>query len=156
MQDVELRRAEVDDLPALRALFRRSSLHNEGDRELLGRHPEFLEWAGDDLAEGRTRVAVLAGTVVGFSTVEPRPPVGEVEDFFVDPDWMRRGIGRRLAEDMAAEASAAGWSALEVDANPAAVAFYERVGFVGLGPVALEHGTALRMRLVLGSLPGAG
>jgi hypothetical protein len=40
-------------------------------------------------------------------------------------------------------------SRVEVDANRRALAFYLEVGFVGTEPVAMEHGTAIRMRLDL-------
>ena len=42
---------------------------------------------------------------------------------------------------------AAGCRRVEVDANRHALAFYTSVGFVGLGEVSLEFGTAIRMRL---------
>ncbi len=140
--EVEIRTATTDDLARLRDLYRRSSLSNETDGELLRRHPELLEWPADGLEEGRTRVAVVGGRVVGFSTVVPAGGTGEVEDLFVDPAWMRRGIGRHLVADMATTAG----TALEVDANPAALAFYERVGFVAIGEARLAHGRGVRMR----------
>ncbi|MDE3085745.1 MAG: GNAT family N-acetyltransferase [Acidobacteriota bacterium] len=144
---VEIRTATTDDLAVLRDLYRRSSLSNDSDRELLGRRPELLEWPADAVATGGTRVAVVGGRLVGFSTLVPHGATGEVDDLFVDPEWMRRGIGRRLVEDMAATAAAAGVDALEVDANPAALTFYEGVGFAGIGEARLLHGHGVRMRL---------
>ena len=94
-------------------------------------------------------MAVAGGRVVGFSTVVPRGAAAEVDDVFVDPGWLRRGIGRRLVGDMTATAAAAGHGALEVDANPAALAFYERVGFAAVGAARLLHGSGVRMRLPL-------
>ena len=133
-------------MPALRQIYRRSSMANAGDRELFTRHPEFLEWSDAALREGRTRVAVIDGGIVGFSSMSVAPTNAEVEDLFVAPDWMRRGAGQALVEDMVRAARAAGCLSLEVDANPHAVAFYEAAGFVDGGEVALEHGTARRMR----------
>jgi ribosomal protein S18 acetylase RimI-like enzyme len=146
--ELEIRTATAGDLAALRDLYRRSSLANETDRDLFGRHPELLEWPAGGLAEGRTRVAVVDDRVVGFSTVVPHGGTREVEDLFVDPEWMRRGIGRHLVADMAATAAGSGGIALEVDANPAALAFYERVGFVAVGAARLAQGTGVRMRRV--------
>jgi hypothetical protein len=89
---VRIRTAVPTDLPALRSLFRRSSLSNDGDREVLLANPEALELTDTAIADGRTPVAVaLDGTIVGFASGLPLAgSLLELEDLFVDPDWMRR------------------------------------------------------------------
>ena len=66
---LELRNAREDDLPALGDIFRRASWSNEGDRPLLTEHPEFLELSPVAVQEGRTRVALVDGAIVGFTSV---------------------------------------------------------------------------------------
>ena len=146
---VEIRTAVAADLPALRRLFRRSSLSNDGDRELMLAHPELVGPTAEAVAEGRTRVAVAAdGTILGFATGRPIDSgVIELEDLFVDPDSMRRGIGRRLVADVVARARREGVAQVEVTANPHADAFYRSVGFVYLGTTGTEFGPAARMVL---------
>jgi ribosomal protein S18 acetylase RimI-like enzyme len=68
----------------------------------------------------------------------------------VDPDWMRRGIGRALVSDTAATARARNLSRIEVTANDHALAFYEAVGFVRDGTVSTPFGSAPRMHLDVG------
>lgn len=56
---------------------------------------------------------------------------GEVTVLYVDPDYQRRGLGRRLMAAMADRLQAAGMSSLVVwvlEANPAARSFYESLG----------------------------
>ena len=146
-----VRAATTDDIPALQAVFRRAALANAGDHALLASHPEFLEWPGASVAEGRTRVAEVAGHVVGFATTLARGDVAELEDIFTDPDWMRRGVGRALVADLVATARARGVTRIEVDANPHALAFYRDAGFVEVGPAVLEHGVGIRMSLTIRS-----
>jgi GNAT superfamily N-acetyltransferase len=141
------RAAAASDLPALRDVYRRSSLSNDDDRALLLARPELLDFAEAALREGRTRVAVDDGRVVGFASTGVRGDAVELEDLFVDPDRKREGAGRALVEDVVAMARRAGRWCVEVDANRHALAFYTTVGFVGLGDVSLEFGTAIRMRL---------
>jgi GNAT superfamily N-acetyltransferase len=141
-----IRHATASDLPALREVFRRSSLSNEADRALLAAKPELLDLADTAVREGRTRVAVIDDQVVGFASTATGDAV-ELEDLFVDPDRMREGIGRALVEDVVAAARRANRTCVEVDANRHALAFYENVGFARLGEVTIEHGTAVRMRL---------
>ena len=147
---VEVRTAVAEDLPALRRVFRTASLSNDGDREALLANPAALRLAGDGVAEGRTRVAVAAnGAILGFATWRPHGGAFELEDLFVDPDWMRRGIARQLVADLIALATRRGIARIVVTANPHAEGFYRRVGFVHRGDVRTEFGPATRMQLAV-------
>lgn len=120
-------------------------------------HPELVGPSDAAVAERRTRVAVAAdGTILGFATAR-RLANGmlELEDLFVDPDWMRQGIGRLLVQDVVALASREGIDRVEVTANPHADAFYRSVGFVYVGETDTEFGPAARMELVV-ARPRAG
>jgi GNAT superfamily N-acetyltransferase len=133
-------------------LFRRSSLSNPGDRAALLAHPEALELAGTAVSEGRTRVACTAdGMIVGFITGRPLGSGAlEVEDLFVDPDWMGRGVGRALVLDAVATARAEGLPRINVTANTHALAFYQRMGFVIDGQTETQFGRAHRMHIPVG------
>jgi ribosomal protein S18 acetylase RimI-like enzyme len=71
----------------------------------------------------------------------------EIEDLFVDPKWMRQGIGRALVLDLIAIARGRGIGRVEVTANQHALAFYENAGFVVYREEATRFGPAPRMRL---------
>ena len=97
------------DLRALTDVFVRASLSNEGDRDALLAHPEALVLEGDGIAEGQTRVATHSDDIVGFATTVLVDGVLELQDLFVDPDWMRHGIGHHLVQDAAAIAAERGF-----------------------------------------------
>src|ERR1700748_1410613 len=60
-----LRDAVPEDHPALRSIFRRSSLSNAGDRALLLANPEHLVWREPTSSQAfRVRVAVTADAVI--------------------------------------------------------------------------------------------
>jgi len=145
MGQLAIRDAVLGDLNALREIFRRASLSNEGDRRLLAEHPEFLELSDAGVREGRTRIAVMANAPAGFATLAIRASAAELEDLFVDPDWMRHGVATALVADAMVQARAGGANRIEVDANDHALRFYESAGFVDLGRIALRHGVATRM-----------
>jgi ribosomal protein S18 acetylase RimI-like enzyme len=147
---VQFRTALSTDLDALRDVYRRSSLANDSDREVLLAHPDALEFTGDGIDEERTLVAVQAGQILGFATAG-RIVDGaiELDDLFVDPECQRQGIGRALVTELAARARRVDVTRVEVTANPDALAFYEAVGFRTTGSAETRFGPAPRMTLDL-------
>jgi GNAT superfamily N-acetyltransferase len=154
--EIHVRVAVEGDRPALRRIFRRASLSNAGDRDVLLAHPDALQLPDSGVADGRTRVAMAAdGTVVGFITSLSRDASTlEIEDLFVDPDWMRRGVARCLLADLVETVRLAGIARIEVTANPHADGFYRGAGFVFRGECETQFGRAVRMQLAI-SRPAA-
>jgi ribosomal protein S18 acetylase RimI-like enzyme len=144
-----IRDADLADTGRLGEIFRTASLHNEGDRAALLANPEVLEFDDSCVREHRTRVADRDGLVVGFASITPNGDAVELEDLFVDPDSMRRGIGLALVRDVADTACANGAARIEVTANHHALAFYEAAGFVLDGVAETRFGPASRMHLDL-------
>jgi GNAT superfamily N-acetyltransferase len=142
----QIRDAELMDMEVIQEVFERASLSNENDRHQLQEHPEWLELSDKGIVEGRMRVAVDDDEVVtGFATYLIADGVAELEDLFVDPRWMRHGIGTALVLDISARLHVLHFERLEVTANPHAMAFYRRMGFVEEGIVATPGYPALRM-----------
>ena len=138
------------DLAAAADVYRRASLSNAGDQDNLLAHPEYLVLGSDGLAEGRTHVAVEDGALVGFASWIEAGGLVELEDLFVDPAWMRRGIAMALVGRIADVLRARGVERLEVTANPHALGFYRAAGFTECGVATTEFGAAPRMVLAIG------
>ena len=143
-----IRDAVPADLAALRDVYRRASLSNEGDRMNLLANPDVLEWEGLGGEDRRTRVAATAGgRIAGFATSVPAGDALELDDLFVDPDWMRQGAARALVLDVVAHARVQGIGRIEVTANQHALVFYRKAGFVVDHEVQTRFGPGLRMHL---------
>ena len=83
-------------------------------------------WADSiDLDDGRE---LLVEGDLAWASLVPHGEVCVLEDLWVDPDAMGRGIGRRLFERACARARELGAARLEWEADPNAVGFYERLG----------------------------
>lgn len=148
-----IRDARPDEALALAALQRRSADVWEEYRAQLAANPDAIEPPHRAIADGRVRVAADAsGRLLGFSVVLPiRDGRCELDDLFVEPEWMRRGVGRLLVADLTARAATLGASHVDVIANPNALAFYERLGFETTGQASTRFGEAPRMSLELRS-----
>ena len=138
------------DLIAVTGVYRRASLSNPGDRDRLLAHPEYLVVEPDGLTEGRTHVAEESGSVVGFATwAETDNGSMELEDLFVDPKWMRRGIATALVNCIADVVRSRAADTLEVTASPDALEFYRSVGFIDVGFAETSFGSAPHLQLRL-------
>ena len=135
------------DLAAATSVYRRASLSNAGDRDNLLAHPEYLILGPERRAEGRTHVAEQDGSLVGFATWIETAGTVELEDLFVDPGYIRRGIAAALVNRIAGVLRARGTERLEVTANPHALSSSRAAGFIDCGVAETEFGTAPRMKL---------
>ena len=142
-----IRDAVPADVAALRDVFRRASLSNEGDRMALLANPDVLEFTGLGGDGRRTRVATADGRIAGFATSLPAGDIIELDDLFVDPGWMRQGAARALVLDVMAHARNQGIRRIEVTANQHALVFYGKAGFIADHEVQTRFGAGIRMHL---------
>ena len=123
--DIAIRRAVASDATEVADVFLASSAATY-TFPLAHADDDVRAWVRDVLvAEAETWVAADAGGVVGLLTVAP----GWVEQLYVRPDRLGRGIGRRLL-DHAKERSPEGLRLYTFQVNERARRFYERNGFV--------------------------
>ena len=143
-----IRDAAPGEVAALEALQRRASDVWEEYREQLAAHPDAIALDPALVSAGRVRVFEQDGLRVGFSVLLPAHEGScELDGLFVEPAAMRGGVGRALIADAAERARAEGARRISVIANPRAIEFYERVGFVAGEPAETRFGPAVWMHL---------
>lgn len=99
-------------------------------------------------------VADRAGEPVGVVSVCGSGEVAELEDLWVHPDEIGRGLGRRLLDEAVAIARARGARTLHIVSDPFAEGFYLRRGARRVGMTASKPPGRELPELVL-DLPGA-
>lgn|GEM_PF-346541 len=90
------------------------------------------------LGTGSWRVAEARGVLLGCCHLLPRadlPDTACIEAFFVRPRRQHDGVGRALWSAVSTLAIEQGVTRLELAADPAAVGFYEKLGFSVRGSV---------------------
>jgi GNAT superfamily N-acetyltransferase len=149
---VEIRDAALAEVDALEDVQRRASLVWEEYRADLEAHPDAIDVPEADITAGNVRVATGSLPLLGFSLLIPgrAEDIAELDGLFVDPACMRQGIGRALVQDAFALARSRGCRRIEVTANPNAVDFYVKMGFVDDGVVQTRFGPGLRMHVDIG------
>ena len=116
---VLIRDARPDEAHALAELQRRASDVWEEYRAQLAANPDAITPPCRAIAEGRVRVACdFARGRLGFSTTLPiEEGRCELDDLFVEPQFMGLGVGRTLVADVASRAADAGAGSVDVVAN---------------------------------------
>ena len=148
---MRIRFARASERDALERLQLRSSAHQPMYRAQLAAHPDAIQLPAEQIARGLVRVAEENGVVVGFAVLlERSSDACELDALFVEPEWMRRGVGRRLVEDAKRIACDREARRIDVVANPQAVAFYQAMGFTPAGEAHTRFGPAPRMSLAVG------
>ena len=143
---LSLRPGRPDDAPRLSAIAAAAKAHWDYPAEWLAIWREQLTIQPALLTSAWVRVAERAGVPVGFIAVDGDAGGCEIIHLWVLPAAMGQGVGRAL---VAAALGRAGGRTIEVEADPHAAPFYERVGFVRRGLVPAPMPGAADRALVL-------
>lgn len=87
-----------------------------------------LTFTPADLERADFFVAQIEDEIVGFYSLITAGPRAELENLWVLPAFMGRGVGRGLFEHALARARELGCSELEIESDPNALGFYEKMG----------------------------
>jgi GNAT superfamily N-acetyltransferase len=147
-----IRRARPEEAQALRELAHRSKAYWPYDAEFLKAVAPMLILEPRHIRTQEVHVLEMDGHVAGWHRVTFHGEWAELEDLWLEPEWIGGGHGRTLFEHAVGIARDGGATRLEWDAEPYAEGFYRAVGGqeIGRTPSAAEPGRTLpRMRLAL-------
>jgi GNAT superfamily N-acetyltransferase len=137
-----IRRAREDEGAALSELCLRSKAVWGYDNAFMQACRRELILTNAAVRSPDIRVADHNGQPVGVVELRFNNEEAELEKLFVEPAMMKTGVGRQLLDWAIEAARAKGATVLRVESDPAAAAFYRRMG-------ALDDGDT-----VSGSIPG--
>jgi GNAT superfamily N-acetyltransferase len=125
---VTIRPARPDEGERLREIAIDAKAYWGYDEEWVRSWARQGDFSAKALATHPFLVADADGRAVAFAKLVPRRDVAWLDDLWVEPAWIGRGIGTRLFEAAAAEARDLGAKRMEWEAELNAVGFYEKVG----------------------------
>ena len=125
---MNLRQARKMELSELNALCMRWKAHWGYDDAFMAACRAELTLGPHDLDENLMRVAEEEGAPVGVAQISLQGGWAELENLFVEPAHMGRGVGRALFEWAAQAARGAGATSMSIESDPAAAPFYRRMG----------------------------
>jgi GNAT superfamily N-acetyltransferase len=93
--------------------------------------PEFI-------AQHETYIVILDDAPVGFFAISTNNERASLEHMWVLPDYIGRGFGAKLFKHMLSKCREIGVRILEIESDPNALGFYERMGAKRVGEVVGE------------------
>ncbi len=149
---MQIRRAVAREAGALSKLALIAKAHWGYQRAQLQVWNSSLEITAESISARPTFVADLDGQVIGFYSLVPSLAAWELDNLWVTPLFIRKGIGRALLMHAAQIAAERGATSILVDADPNAETFYVSCGATRVGavsaPIAGESGR-VRPQLVM-------
>jgi GNAT superfamily N-acetyltransferase len=122
------------------------------DATYLAEANRLLSLSAQDLARDEAWVVERDGNPVGYYRLTLHGDLAEIEEFFVEPEWIGHGIGRTLFEHAVTSARRIGGTGLEWETDSNAAGFYLAMGGRSIGSTSsgIDGGEPLtRMRLDL-------
>ena len=131
-----IRAAAPAEAADLSALVMRAKAHWGYSVETLDRWRAELGIFPEDIHARPMFVAAIDSSTAGFYSLRPSSTSWELDNLWVAPELMHRGIGRSLLLHAVDTARRAGATEILIDADPNAEAFYLSCGAVRRGQVA--------------------
>jgi len=130
------RRAVAGDVEELSSLALRAKAHwGYAVAQLEAWRPS-LEMSRESVLARPTFVGEINRRIIGFYSLVPSAPAWELDNLWVAPEYMKRGVGRMLVIHAGQTAAAGGASSILIDADPNAEPFYGACGATRVGEVA--------------------
>jgi GNAT superfamily N-acetyltransferase len=150
MTEIAFRPALANEAAMLGELALRSKASWGYDQDFIEACRAELAFRPEEVAARRIVVAESPAGVLGFYSVDGRPPEGELGNMWVVPESIGTGIGRRLWRHAIDTARAAGFTALRIESEPHAEGFYRAMGAhrVGEAPSGSIPGRTLPLMLI--------
>lgn len=89
-----------------------------------------LTFSSEYFEENESWVAEIDGAPIGFYTLQDKNGIAWIENLWVLPNYMGQGVGRQLFLNAISRAREMGCKTLQLEADPNAVGFYEKMGML--------------------------
>jgi GNAT superfamily N-acetyltransferase len=128
LESISIRPARPEEGERLREIALAAKAHWGYDEDWVRGWAAQGDFSMGALTAKPVLVADFGGRPIGFAALLPAGELCVLDDLWVDPDWIGRGIGSHLFRAGVERARDLGAKRLEWEAEPNAVGFYEKLG----------------------------
>ena len=142
---IEIRYAVPNEAEALSQIAIKAKAHWGYPENLMQAWAPELTFSHEYFIENESWVAVMDNRPVAFYTLQDKAGTAWIENLWVLPEYIGKGVGRRLFLHALARARELGYKTLQLEADPNALGFYEKMGMSKIGERRLEAAGQLRV-----------
>jgi GNAT superfamily N-acetyltransferase len=135
VEDIEIRRGRSAEADALTGVAHAAKRRWGYPEELIDLWTPDLTVPADFVDTHPVYCAVSGTQILGFYALSRDRDIFELEHMWIDPPYMRAGVGARLFAHAVETVRRAGGSRLRIAADPNAEGFYRRMGAGRIGEV---------------------
>jgi GNAT superfamily N-acetyltransferase len=135
---LEIQKAEPDKAKNLTQIAFAAKRHWGYPEHWIQLWSPILTITPDFVNRYETYVAILDNDLVGFCAISLADEKGSIEHLWVLPEHMGKGVGRVLFDHILTRCRELGARVLEIESDPNAQGFYERMGAKKVGEVVGE------------------
>ena len=133
MTTISIRRALSDEAGTLTQIAIAAKAHwNYPDLWMQIWTPQ-LTFTSEYLEKNESWVAVDGNQLTGFYTLLDNYGIAWIDNLWVLPAYMGKGVGRQLFNHAIEQARQRGFKTLQLEADPNALGFYEKMGMRKVG-----------------------
>jgi len=136
--NIEIRRAAPDQAEILTQIAFAAKRHWGYPEHWIQLWSPILTITPEFIQQYETYVALLDNELVGFCAISLEDEKASLEHLWVLPDFMGKGVGNSLFNHMRSRCRELGVRILEIESDPHAQGFYERMGAKKIGEVVGE------------------
>jgi GNAT superfamily N-acetyltransferase len=126
--EVHVRRVRPEEGERLREIALTSKGYWGYDPQPIDEWVAGLDVSPEGLRKKEYYVAEVDGRVVGWSAIKLRGEVCWLDDLWIEPPYIGKGIGTKMFEHAVARGRELGAARVELEAERHAVGFYEKMG----------------------------
>jgi GNAT superfamily N-acetyltransferase len=141
--DIEINQAKPEDSERLKQIAITSKSYWGYSEHLLSQWAQTPLITPESIDKDRVYAACIGSCIIGWYRLLIRLPVVVLEDLWVLPDYIGKGVGKKLFEHGIQQANLSGAERLELDADPNAEPFYTRMGCQVVGESLSEWGRTI-------------
>jgi GNAT superfamily N-acetyltransferase len=123
-----MRPAKPDEGERLREIATVSKAHWGYELDFVRQWAARGDFSADGLRAKNVQVAEADGRTIAWAAVIARGEVAWLDDLWVEPEWIGKGVGSLLFQWAVERGRAVGGKRLEWQAEPNSVGFYEKLG----------------------------
>lgn len=136
--EIEIQRAKPEQADTLTQIALAAKRHWGYPERWMEIWKPQLTFSPEYFVENESWIAKDQDTPIAFYTLLEKDGRAWLENLWISPEWIGKGIGKMLFLDAQERCRQRGYKWLQLEADPNAVGFYEKMGMKKIGERASE------------------